>query len=307
MTRLLWDQIGHRLYEAGIDRGVLYLEDTTGVSWNGLTSVEEDTSEETSEPIYFDGMKQLDEQAYGDFTATLKALTYPDEFLEYEGLASLGGGLYVDDQDSKLFGLSYRTLVGNDLEGTDFGYRLHLVYNLTAVPDSNSFGTVTATTDLTEFSWKLTSVPVLIEGYRPTAHVILDSRFLPSDILETIENILYGGDGELIGDIIYDGGSSEESGPDMIDGGDAESDGEELPGTEVISTGVPRLPSIEELFNIVLLWGPRLIIPDTDTGLASLIVGVGDITQVSVAGIYIALPTTRLAETDVDGFYQLTT
>src|SRR4051812_33634675 len=114
MTRLIWDEIGHRTYEAGLDRGVFYKEDTTGVVWNGLVSIDESFSDDTSSPVYLDGVKYLDAPSFGDFSAKLSAFTYPDEFLEYEGVSSLGGGLSVDGQRPKLFGLSYRTQVGND-------------------------------------------------------------------------------------------------------------------------------------------------------------------------------------------------
>jgi hypothetical protein len=192
MTRLLWDQIGDRLFEAGLDHGVLYLADGSGVPWNGLVSIDEDFGDDTSEPEYFDGVKFLDKPLTGDFSATLNAITYPDSFLDYEGIRDLGGGLLVDGQDTKLFGLSYRTKIGNDLEGIDHGYKIHLLYNLTAVPDSLSYETLSESPKPMPFSWKITSVPTDAPGYRPTAHVILDSRYLNSDMLAGIEDIIYG-------------------------------------------------------------------------------------------------------------------
>jgi len=305
MTKLVWDKAGQRLYEIGIDRGVLYLSDNTGVAWNGLTSIDEDTGDDKSEPVYFDGMKFMDNQSYGDYAATLKAFTYPDAFLEYEGVGDLGGGLYVGDQQPKLFGLAYRTLVGNDIEGSDFGYKVHLVYNITAVPDAKAFETLSNGSAPTEFSWQLTTIPEKVDGYRPTAHVILDSRYLPADILAVIESILYGTDGGLTVDIIYDGGYPGSTDPDLIDGGGPSDEGDELPGTEETTSGEPRLPSIPELIDLITLFSPRFILPNPDTGLAELIFASGDLTQTLIPGVYTALPTTRLGEVDVEGFYQL--
>lgn len=264
MTKLLWDQAGERLYEAGLDRGVLYLSTGTGVAWSGLTSVDEDMSGDSSSPAYFDGVKYLDVPSTGDYEATLNAFTYPDEFLDYEGIASLGNGLFVDSQDTKLFGLSYRTLVGNDLDGTDHGYKIHLVYNLTAVPSSQSHETLNEAIDPLLFSWKIAGVPQDAPGYRPTAHVIFDSRYLNAEMFEALEALLYG---------------------------DADDD--------------PTLPSISELLDFVTLFGPKLINPNSVTGLSPLTNGDGDLTQIKVEGIFSALPNTRLVETSVDGFYQL--
>jgi hypothetical protein len=192
MTRLLWDKTGERLYETGIDHGVLYLADGTGVPWNGLTGIEEDFGDDTSTPVYFDGINQADVPSIGDFTAKLTAFTYPDEFLEFEGVASLGEGFFVDDQDPKPFNLSYRTLLGNDALGPDFGYKLHLLYNLTAVVDTTSRETTTDSPNILEFTWNLSGVSQTVTNYRPTAHVIIDSTQIPSPILQGIEAVIYG-------------------------------------------------------------------------------------------------------------------
>lgn len=188
MTKLVWDKVGERLYETGIDRGVLYLSDGSGIPWNGLTAVEEDFGGDTTTPDYYDGIKYQDSQQIGDFSAKLSAITYPDEFLPYEGVENLANGLFVDSQDFKTFGLSYRTLIG---ETTD--YRIHILYNLTATPESLTYQSVTSSTEPLLFSWNITGVPERVVNYRPTAHVIFDSRFLNADLLAGLEDLLYGG------------------------------------------------------------------------------------------------------------------
>ncbi len=337
MAKLQWDAIGQRFFEAGIDRGVLYLPIDNGVPWNGLTSVTDNLESVTSEPVYFDGVKVLDNPKLGDFDATLNAFTYPDEFLEYEGLQFLGDGMYVDDQTPKQFGLCYRTRVGNDVDGLDHGYRLHLVYNVTATPATPTYETMTNTAAPSEFSWNLTAVPEPIPGFRATAHIILDSRYLEPDILAAIEDILYGTEGSS-GDVIYDGGDAMSddtidggyaayTSPDIIDaetpsdividsettwiypdpvinGGDADDIGDPLfDGT--IAPTTPRLPFIDELINIITYWGPKLVVPDTAGGLASLVPGEGDLTATSIPGIYSRLADSRLQGTSVDGVYVL--
>lgn len=191
MTQITWAKVGERHYEAGVDRGVLYLSDGSGVPWNGLTSVAEEFGE-TSTPFYLDGVKYLDVPSIEDYTATISAITYPDEFMEYDGVASLGGGLYATDQQSKRFGLSYRTLVGNDVDGLDHGYKIHLVYNLTAEVDTRSYATLTNSTEPMDFAWKVTAVPEPLSEYRPTAHVILDTTRLNHFLVSVLEGILYG-------------------------------------------------------------------------------------------------------------------
>lgn len=265
MSRIVWDQAGSRLYETGLDRGVLYLSDKSGVPWNGLTGVDENFSDDSTDPQYFDGVKYLDLPSIGNFVAKLSAFTYPDEFMEYEGSLDLGNGLSIDDQAPKSFGLSYRTIVGNDTEGDGYGYKIHVLYNLLAVPDNKTHSSLNDKPSPLEFSWTLNSIPAEVTNYRPTAHVIVDTRLLPEPIVQDIENVLYG---------------------------DVNTD--------------PRLPTIDELIDIAVNWDPRIINPDSTTGLSMLTAGVGDITITKVAGVYTALPSTRLVETDIEGFYQLT-
>lgn len=192
MTKLLWDQVGNRFFETGVDRGVLYLPGGSVVPWNGLTAIEEDFGGDKSSPYFLDGIKYLDTQESGDFSATIKALTYPDEFLEYDGVYSIGNGIFADDQPQKQFNLSYRTLIGNDISGTDLGYKIHLVYNLYAVQNQDSFQSLNNRTSAMEFSWKVYSTPESAAGYVPTSHVVIDSTRVNPFMLEDLEAILYG-------------------------------------------------------------------------------------------------------------------
>ncbi len=191
MPALVWDQVGDRLYETGVSKGVLYKDDTFGVAWNGLTSVDEDVSTE-SEPIYFDGVKINDIVTIGDFNAVLHAYTYPDEFLKYEGTLQDQTGFYVMNQPQSRFGLSYQTKIGDDINGIDSGYKIHILYNLTAVPAQRSYESLSDQFDPIEFEWALTSIPEEIENFRPTAHVIFNSRKLDPNLLKDLEDILYG-------------------------------------------------------------------------------------------------------------------
>lgn len=197
MTKLVWDKTDERLYKTGLDHGVLYVPDVMGAynngfAWNGLTSVNESFDDDSTAPQYFDGVKYLDSYGYGDFKATLSAFTYPDEFLEFEGMKALGEGLYVDDQESKVFGLSYRTLIGNQVQGSDYGYRIHILYHLTAKPLSLTFQNGSDLSEPLNFEWALASIPETVSPYRPTAHIILDSEMMPTDVLKALEEILYG-------------------------------------------------------------------------------------------------------------------
>lgn len=191
--RLTWDQVGERFYEVGVSNGVLYQDDGFGVPWNGLTSVEESTSTEV-EAVYFDGVKIDDIVSVGDFEATLKAYTFPDEFLQYEGVLQDQTGFYVTGQKPSRFGLAYKTVVGNDLDGTDAGYKLHIVYNITAIPANTEYAVISDELDPIEFEWKLTAIPEEIEKFRPSAHIIFDSRKIDPYLLADIEDILYGSD-----------------------------------------------------------------------------------------------------------------
>lgn len=191
MPILVWDEETDRVYESGLDRGVLYLPDGSVVPWNGLTSVIESFDKEVS-PVYFDGMKISDNVSLGNFSATMKALTYPDEFSELEGLSELKSGIFAGDQMPQLFGLSYRTRVGNAVEGSLVGYKIHILYNVTAIPSDKTYSTISDEPELTEFEWNLTAVPEEIPGIRPTSHFIIDSTEVDPWLLEELEEMLYG-------------------------------------------------------------------------------------------------------------------
>jgi len=193
MAKMVWDQLGGRFYEAGVDHGVLYLTDNSGVPWNGLTAVDEKLSDD-SKPYYLDGVKYLDAEILGDFSVTLKAVMYPDEFEQFDGVGVFGNGLYVHDQRSKCFGLSYRTRIGNDVTGVDLGYKIHILYNLTAVSDTKGHASHSATPALSTFSWTLIGKPESTPGYRPTMYVVLDSTEMHPALLAKLEAVLYGND-----------------------------------------------------------------------------------------------------------------
>jgi len=195
MATITWDDIGERVFESGIDKGVLYLPNGLAVAWNGLTNIVEESDKE-AQPVYFDGMKTNDIVVLGDFAATMSAMTYPDEFLPLEGYATPRNGVYIGDQPLKTFALCYRTLIGNDVEGERAGYKLHIIYNLVAIPSGKSYGTLSADPTTTVFEWSITAVPEEAEYYRPTAQIIVDSRTLDPDILEALEDMLYGSDTE---------------------------------------------------------------------------------------------------------------
>lgn len=191
MTVLEWDQVGDRLFEAGVSKGVLYKSDSPGVPWNGLVSVDEGVRN-SAESVYFDGVKFNDLVTIGDFNGTIKALFYPDEFLECEGIIEDEPGFMITGQIPERFGLCYRTEIGNDISGLNAHYKLHLLYNLTAIPQQRTHQTLSLSADPIEFEWAVTSIPDEVDFYRPTAHIILDSRNFDPFMLTDIENTLYG-------------------------------------------------------------------------------------------------------------------
>ena len=191
MTKIVWDEMGSRLYEIGIDRGAFYPLTGGGVAWNGLTAVNEIITD-ANETIHFvDGTKFLNQLTIGSFSATLEAFTYPDEFSEYDGEGDSG----FTYQKRKTFNLSYRTLVGNDLNGSDHAYKLHLVYNALASPTNTDYNSFGDTVDPTSFNWNISTVPIAIPNARPTAHIVIDTTRAYKGIVSSIEDILYGVDG----------------------------------------------------------------------------------------------------------------
>ncbi len=197
MAELTWDKVGDRFFETGVDRGVLYLPSVTGVyntgfAWNGLTTVTESPSGAEASPQYADNIKYLNLVSAEEFGATIEAFTYPLEFEECDGSAALAPGVLIGQQGRRMFGLCYRTLVGNDIEGQDHGYKLHLVYGCQAAPSERSYSTVNDSPEALTFSWEVTTNPVAVTDNKPSAVLTIDSRKVNSADLAALESALYG-------------------------------------------------------------------------------------------------------------------
>lgn len=194
--KLTWDQTGERFYETGVDRGVLYPVSegayTKGVAWNGLTAVTESPSGAEATAIWADNIKYLNLISNEEFGATIEAYTYPDEFAECDGSAAIATGVYIGQQSRKTFGLSYRTVLGNDVESNDYGYKLHLIYGALAAPSERGYTTINDSPEAITFSWEVTTTPVNVEGFKPTACVTIDSTKTDTTKLAALEAILYG-------------------------------------------------------------------------------------------------------------------
>lgn len=192
MAKLTWGHLGERYFEVGVDRGVLYTRTDPGVAWAGLISVNESPTGGDATPYYQDGIKYQDRGAPEEFSGTIEAYAYPPEFAKCDGTTSLLSGLLATQQYRQPFGFSYRTKVGNDLKGVDYGYKIHIVYNAKATPTERGNSTIKDTPETMTFSWGFTTIPVSIPGLRPTAHLIIDSALTDPTILEAIEALLYG-------------------------------------------------------------------------------------------------------------------
>lgn len=198
MPTLVWDQVGERTYETGVDHGVLYIPDATGVysagvAWNGLTSVSETPTGAEANAQYADNIKYLNLISAEEFGATLEAFTYPDEFADYDGLAVPQPGVVVGQQPRKMFGLSYRTRLGNDVLGDEYGYKLHLVYGCIASPSEKAYNTINDSPEAITFSWEVSTTPVPVTGYKPTSLIVVDSSVVSPAALTSLEDELYGG------------------------------------------------------------------------------------------------------------------
>lgn len=191
MSRLNWDEYGKRYYEVGVDRGVLFVDANNGVPWNGLVSVTESPSGGENNSFYADGVKFINLISAEEFGATIEAFTYPDEFTECDGLEGIQG-LYLGQQRRKSFGLSYRTRVGNDVDGANHAYKIHLVYNAIASPSERTNTSISESPETATFSWNITTTPVPITGHKPTSHFVIDSRDMSPEVLTLVENIIYG-------------------------------------------------------------------------------------------------------------------
>lgn len=197
MPKIVWDNVGERFYEAGIDRGVLYPQDEKGeyplgVPWNGLTGVTESPTGAEPTPLYADNIKYLELMSVEEFGANIEAYTYPEEFELCDGSAELTPGVTLGQQPRKSFGLSYRTRLGNDLLGEDYGYKIHLIYGAKAAPSDKGYETINDTPDAITFSWDVTTTPVPVEGVKPTASLVIDSTKVDKEKLKLLEDALYG-------------------------------------------------------------------------------------------------------------------
>ena len=199
MSKLKWDETGKRFYETGVRNGVLYVMDDTGaypagVPWNGLTSVTESPSGAEPTPLYADDAKYLTLMSAEEFGASIEAYTYPDEFAACDGSASIGTGVTIGQQSRKTFGLCYRTTVGNDIEGEAFGYKLHIIYGALASPSEKAYQTINDSPEAITFSWEVSTTPVAVTGFKPTASLVIDSTKVAEAKLAALETVLYGKD-----------------------------------------------------------------------------------------------------------------
>lgn len=200
MSKLVWDKIGDRTFETGIDWGVLYIPDDTGAyaegyAWNGLTDITEAPTGAAATPQFADNIKYLNLISNEWFAGTIGAFTYPDQFGQCDGTAEPQPGVRIGQQTRKRFGLSYRTKMGNDTDGEDYGYKIHLVYGLTAAPSAKAYSTVNDTPAAIAFSWAIESIPVSATGLKPTSLIVIDSTVVDADALTTLESALYGTSG----------------------------------------------------------------------------------------------------------------
>jgi len=270
MTALIWDNVGERYFETGIDRGVFYGTDGLGVAWNGLISVKESPSGGASKPYYIEGVKYLNVPTKKEFAGSIEAYTYPDVFSEYDGWATLPHGLAVDEQPRKPFNLSYRTGVGNDTEGIEHGYKIHLVYNVLASPSAAEYNTLGEDLEPSTFSWNFTTTPIRPPSglLRPISHVVIDSKKTNPTQLLFIEQYLYGTDSRP-----------------------------------------PTLPTLDELFSLFENPMVTLIIqPDPVTGISQLVESDtvrGDLRGRLNEGIYVRGDFSRLFESTTAGIFTL--
>lgn len=197
MTKIVWDEVGSRLFETGVKNGVLYVQNDeggydAGVPWNGLTAITESPSGAEETPLYADDIKYVVFYSAEEFGATIEAYTYPEEFEQCDGSASLADGVIVGQQARKSFGLVYKTSVGNDIQGQDFGYKLHIIYGAKAAPSEKAYATVNDSPEAITFSWEVSTVQVNVEGFKPTSTVTIDSTRCDAGKLAQLEDRLFG-------------------------------------------------------------------------------------------------------------------
>ena len=201
MSKIVWDKTGERFYETGVKQGVLYPQSSAGtyskgVAWNGLTAVTESPSGAEATALYADDIKYLNLMSTEEFGATIEAYTYPEEFAACDGSASIAKGVTIGQQKRTPFGLCYKTTLGNDVDGNDFGYKLHLIYGALAAPSEKGYSTISDSPEAITFSWEVTTTPVSVDGFKPTASLTIDSTKADTTKLAALEKILYGSDDE---------------------------------------------------------------------------------------------------------------
>lgn len=199
MSKITWDNTGERFYETGVKKGVLYPQATgglypKGVAWNGLTAVTEAPTGAEATPLYADDIKYLNLMSVEEFAATIEAYTYPDEFAACDGSAEIAPGVSIGQQKRKTFGLSYVTTLGNDVDGNDHGYKLHIIYGALAAPSEKAYATINDSPEAITFSWEVSTTPVSVAGFEPTASITIDSTKVNAEKLTALETILYGKD-----------------------------------------------------------------------------------------------------------------
>lgn len=201
MAKLIFDKTGERFFETGVNKGVLYPQDAQGaypkgVAWNGLTAVTESPSGAEATPLYADNIKYLNLMSAEEFGATVEAYTYPDEFATCNGEVSVAEGVTIGQQARKAFGMAYQTRIGNDVEGSELGYKIHIIYNALAAPSEKAYNTINDSPEAITFSWELTTTPVEVTGGKPTASLVIDSTKVSEAALAAIEAVLYGSESE---------------------------------------------------------------------------------------------------------------
>ena len=201
MAKLVWDEVGSRFFETGVKNGVLYVQNDeggydNGVVWNGLTAVTESPSGAEETPLYADDIKYVVFYSNEEFGATVEAYTYPEEFEQCDGSAQLGEGVTIGQQQRKSFGLVYKTVIGNDVQGQDLGYKIHIIYGAKAAPSEKAFATINDSPEAVTFSWEVSTVPVPVEGHKPTSTLVIDSTKVDAEKLAAIEAKLFGSESE---------------------------------------------------------------------------------------------------------------
>lgn len=196
---LVWDETGKKLFETGVSNVALYPQDTTGVygagvAWNGVTNISESPSGAEATTLWANNGKYLNLYSVEEYASSIEAYTYPDEFAECDGSAEIAKGVSIGQQTRKSFGLAYKTLIGSDTDGNDYGYKLHLVYGCKAAPSERSHATVNDSPEALSFSWEISTTPVSVTGHKPTASVEIDSTKVDPAKLAAFEKILFGSD-----------------------------------------------------------------------------------------------------------------